>query len=108
MTQQLKPCPFCGNPPSPTPTLLTVDATFRAAIECGTCLARGPVVSSDRGQEEAERLAVILWNNRDEELDTPISRLARTKYDPVRGWYTEPVTYQQKPVEEWILKEGDQ
>lgn len=82
MSQQLKPCPFCSNagkvnshPYSP--------GLYRAWVECESCAASGPPVSSDKSEDEARILAVNLWNSRIEA----------------------PTTYQQKPVEEWVETE---
>lgn len=62
--KKLKPCPFCGNLSNHSPKLFTFGAIFRAAVECGVCLACGPIVSSEKSQEDAERLAVALWDSR--------------------------------------------
>ena len=49
----LKPCPFCGNEPNPTPT----GAAYGYAIECFTCEYQGP-------WGDSHELAIYAWNTR--------------------------------------------
>lgn len=70
MNKELKPCPFCGNtgrcnshPYAPN--------RYRAWVECDSCAASGPPVSSDISEAEAQLLAATLWNRRQESKNTP-------------------------------------
>ncbi len=53
MTDELKPCPFCG---STNLEVMEIDEGY-AAIACGTCDAFGPMGLGDEG-------ASLEWNQR--------------------------------------------
>lgn len=67
--EQLTPCPFCGFTNldiKPVTYKIAGRDEWRAWVQCKTCLAEGPTVSSDKSEDEAELLAVTLWNGRKE------------------------------------------
>lgn len=85
MNQKLDPCPFCGRQASPQtgPPFVASDVA-RAWVQCDSCLARGPSVSSDVSEEEAQILAVTLWNRRKDHHGYTIDNEAGD--DDPAGW----------------------
>jgi Lar family restriction alleviation protein len=63
---ELKPCPFCGNA-SRIHAYPYGSSDYRAWVECDSCAATGPTVSSDVPEAEAGLLAETLWNRRKEQ-----------------------------------------
>lgn len=58
MPDEIKPCPFCGEP---VDRVDARDDAFR--VECLACGARGPVYADDRKTyEELRELALEAWN----------------------------------------------
>lgn len=65
----MKPCPFCGNA-GRVHSHPYGGGDYRAWVECDSCTATGPAVSSDLSEEEAGRLAVQLWEMRKAEAES--------------------------------------
>jgi hypothetical protein len=83
MNYQLGPCPFCGFTNlsiNPIARIKAGGEKWRAWVQCGTCNAVGPSVSSDKSEDEAGLLAATLWNRR----------------------VKKPIIYQQNTGPEWI------
>lgn len=60
----MKPCPFCGNN-GRVHAYPYGGGDYRAWVECDSCTATGPAVSSDKSEEEARLMAVELWERRE-------------------------------------------
>lgn len=50
MTEELKPCPFCGSK-----IVGLISGEWGAVVNCGGCLAEGPIAMDDES-------AAIAWN----------------------------------------------
>lgn len=71
--ENLSPCPFCGFTSltiNPIARIKAGGEEWRAWVQCGTCNAVGPSVSSDKSEEEAQLLAATLWNRRKDDQFT--------------------------------------
>lgn len=69
MSEELKPCPFCGEPPMLNATRSPVNLNGTAYIDCLNCNAsmfRGFLLEK-KGQEKAEKLLSKAWNTRAED-----------------------------------------
>jgi Lar family restriction alleviation protein len=65
MTEDLKPCPFCGN----TSLWLGLDEWTCAVVECDKCDATGPYISmgaAGGSADKAQVMAAEAWNRRAE------------------------------------------
>lgn len=66
-TEELKPCPFCGENVLRIDPIQRVNARpkWSAYAICLTCHAVGPAVATDESKEKAWQLAAEAWNRRE-------------------------------------------
>ena len=72
MSDDLKPCPFCG---WDAPYVRTTG--LETEVYCQSCTAVGPLVHSVRPDEDVDEVAIELWNRR--ALEARIKHLERER-----------------------------
>lgn len=86
MTNELKPCPFCGGEAEFYPAACIEQGWYIATVQCVSCAAQ--VCSKhglDRTEQEANESAIEAWNTRAERTCT------MTKLEPpllLEGWWS--------------------
>ena len=66
MSNELKPCPFCGTPQEDGMLVIEVTLTTRwkSHVECENCGAAGPMHWDGDGADSARDGAAYVWNDR--------------------------------------------